>query len=507
MSVRSIAVVGGGPGGLYAARLLRLADPGLEVVVHEQGLPETTFGFGVALGARTQRNLEAADPDTLADILAAARPHDMSMRVGDAVARVPGGRLVAIARTELLAVLTRHAEKAGVDVRHGARVDADDLDADLVVLADGVSSAGRGAGAAGFGARVEVGGGLYLWAAAPFALDEALFAPATTEHGTFVAHAYPYAPDRSTFLVEVDEGTWRRAGFDRTTDATPADGSDEAALAYLSEAFRDRLGGHPLLGNRTRWLRFRTVTCERWWHGNRVLLGDAAHTAHYSIGSGTKLAMEDAIALSRAVTEEIDRDTALARYQGERKPAVERMQELARRSQRWWDAFPARAHLPVEQLTVAYMSRAGNVSLERFAASTPDVVRAGLAQYAGVPEAAVDLDAPVAWVTAQPLDGHPCRIVTRAAFADGALVDVDDPGDAWGPAADALVGRVASEGRTVWLSGRAERPALLTRLELAERLRLAGVRVVVAGPAGLLPDLAAGLASGRTDLIALEAGA
>ncbi len=503
MSARRVAVVGGGPGGLYAARLLRLADPDVEVVVHEQGLPETTFGFGVALGARTQRNLEAADPDSLQDILAAARPHDMSMRVGDRVARVPGGALVAIARTELLAVLGRHAEKAGAELRFGERVDPAELDADLVVVADGVSSATRTAGAAAFGARVDVGRGLYLWAGTDVALDEALFAPATTEHGTFVAHAYPYAPDRSTFLVEVDEATWRRAGFAATTAATAADASDEAALEYLSDAFADRLAGHRLIGNRTRWLRFRTVTCERWWRGNQVLLGDAAHTAHYSVGSGTKLAMEDAIALCGALAAEPDRDAALVRYQAERRPTVARMQDLARRSQRWWDSFPARTHLPVEQLTVAYMSRAGNVSLERFAASTPDVVRAGLAQYAGTAAAAVDLDRPVDWVATRPLDGFAGRVVTRAAVGD--VLDLGDcPADPWDPAADGLVAAAVRDGRPVWVGGAGDRPGLLTRLDLAERLRLAGARVVVEGPAELLPDLAAGLAAARTDLIALE---
>ena len=505
MNVRRVAIVGGGPGGLYAARLLRLADPGMEVVVHEQGLPETTFGFGVALGARTQRNLEAADPDTLRDILAASHPHDMSMQVGDRIARVPGGRLVAIARTELLTVLTRHAEKAGVDLRHGERVAADDLDADLIVIADGVSSAARTAHADAFGARVDVGRGIYLWAGAEFALDEALFAPATTQHGTFVAHAYPYAPDRSTFLVEVDEGAWRRAGFDRTTELTEPDASDEEALAYLSDAFADRLRGHRLIGNRTRWSRFRTVTCERWSHGNQVLLGDAAHTAHYSVGSGTKLAMEDAIALCEALAGESDRGTALARYQSERKPEVERMQDLARRSQRWWDSFPGRAHLPVDQLTIAYMTRAGNVSLDRFAASTPEVARAGLAEYAGSQPGEVDLDAPVDWVTTRPLGKFPGRIVTREAFAADAFVEVTDiPADPWGTEADELVERLTRDGRPVWLTGGSARSELLTCLDLAERLRLGHVpRVVTEGAAGLLPDLAAGLAAARTDLIAL----
>jgi anthraniloyl-CoA monooxygenase len=343
----------------------------------------------------------------------------------------------------------------------------------------------------------------------------------TTEHGTFVAHAYPYAPDRSTFLVEVDENTWRRAGFDASTEATAPDASDDTALGYLSEAFAGHLRGHPLIGNRTRWLRFRTVTCRRWAHDNRVLLGDAAHTAHYSIGSGTKLAMEDAIALCSALAGEQDRGTALARYQAERKPAVERMQHLARRSQWWWDSFPDRMRLPVDQLTVAYMTRAGNVSLERFAGSTPDVVRAGLAQYADAPPTHVDLDEPVEWVLRRPLvcgDGEFAeRVVDRGRFHLGDSVSDEDgriplivvdrvPVDPWDADADALVDRVraglADGARGAWVTGPADRDCLLTRLDVAERLRAAGALVVTEGPAPLVADLAAGLASGRTDLVA-----
>ena len=297
-----VAVLGGGPGGLYAARLLKLARPGTEVVVHEQGVPDETFGFGVGLAARTQRRLEEADPATLRDILACSYSHDMRMRVGGREAGMSVSSLVAVGRAELLGVLQRHAEDAGVKLEFGVRRTADELDADLVIAADGVGSATRSASEEAFGAEVEPGTGWYLWAGTDVALDHALFAPERTEHGVFVTHAYPYAPDRSTFLVETDEATWRKAGFrDEHGETTPADASDDAALAYLSDVFAPHLGGHRLIGNRTRWLQFRTVRCARWHDGRTVLLGDAAHTAHYSVGSGTKLAMEDAIALVSAL--------------------------------------------------------------------------------------------------------------------------------------------------------------------------------------------------------------
>jgi anthraniloyl-CoA monooxygenase len=490
MQVRRVAVLGGGPGGLYAARLLKLADPTCAVTVHEQGEPDATFGFGVGLAAGTQRKLEAADPDTLREIVATGYRHDMTMRVGDDVARVHNDRLVGVARTELLAILQRHAEKAGVELEFGSRRTVADLDADVVIAADGVGSATREQGS--FGAHVETGRGLYLWCGTDFPLDDAVFAPVETEHGVFVTHAYPYSGGRqedgsSTFLVETDEATWRRAGFD-ATDVAP-DGSDEVSLRYLERAFAVLLRGRPLIGNRTRWLRFRTVRCDRWSDGRTVLLGDAAHTAHYSIGSGTKLAMEDAIALVEALRE----PESFATYERVRRPAVERLQELARRSQLWWESFADRLHLPVDRLMVAYMSRAGNVPLERFAATGPDVVQTALRRYGGDPGPA----GPAA-ITDWVIERQPAAR-DRLEPIDVGLVD---PWDAEG---DAVVARALGSGAAGFrLTGPSERGSVLTRLDLAERLRSATGRFVeVDGPAQLRDDLAAGLVSGRADRVTI----
>jgi anthraniloyl-CoA monooxygenase len=515
-----IAVLGGGPGGLYAARLLKLADPGCEVTVYEQGIPDETFGFGVGLAGRTLQSLEAADPDTLRDIVAAGWPHDMEMHAGGQVARVRNGNLIAIARTELLAILQRHADKAGVTLRFAERAGPGDVDADLVVAADGAGSAARDGLAAELGVSIEQGAGLYLWCGTDFALDSALFAPVATEHGIFVTHAYPYGPDRSTFLIETGEDTWRRAGFDATTERTPPDSSDEQSLAYLEKAFSAELRGHRLIGNRTRWLRFRTVHCARWRHGTTVLIGDAAHTAHYSIGSGTKLAMGDAIELRAALATGPDLAAALSRYEQVRQPQVRRLQQIARRSQLWWESFPRRLDKPAAALMLAYMTRAGNVSLERFARSTPDVTRAGLAHYAGQEPAAMPARDLVDWVLRQPfrsggivlpgrvLDGAPLDGATPDGAASAGLVRLaQPPGNPWGPGADALV-QQARGGTGCLLTGPADRDAVLTRLELGERLRMetAGP-VVVQGPKCLRADLAAGLACGRADLIAFDAEA
>lgn len=526
MRLDSIAVLGGGPGGLYAARLFKLAHPGARVRVYEQSIPERTFGFGVAVAGRTQRNLEAADPVTQADIIAAGRPHDMRMIVGDQAARVHNGALIGIARPELLAVLSRHAEQAGVELHHGERRTLADIDADLVIAADGVSSQTRADHAEDFGAQVEVADGLYLWAGADFALETAIFAPVTTDHGTFVTHAYPYAADRSTFLIETDEATWRAAGFDATTEATPPDESDTAALAYLQEAFAEHLHGHHLIGNRTRWLRFRTVHCERWTRGNAVLLGDAAHTAHYSVGSGTKLAMEDAIALRDAVAAADDLPTALARYERDRRPQVERLQELARRSRLWWDSFPRRTSLPVDQLMLAYMTRAGNVGLQRFAGTNPDIVRRGLGQFADLDPAHVPVEHVVDWVLGQPAKHAdrawprrvlrasdrdqlstpaPADVAAPPAGADLARVEVSLT-DPWSAPGDALITRlgdlVPAGWQGFWLTGPTDRGSLLTRLDVGERLRAeTGGLVVVDGPAEFTDDLAAGVAAARADLV------
>lgn len=540
MELQCVAVLGGGPGGLYAARLLKLARPSCEVVVHEQGVPDETFGFGVGLAARTQRRLAEADPASLDDILAGAWPHDMRMRVGAREAGMDVSSLVAVGRADLLAVLQRHAEDAGVKLEFGARRSAAELDADLVIAADGVGSATRSAG--DFGAEVETGSGWYLWAGTDVALDHALFAPERTEHGVFVTHAYPYAAERSTFLVETDEATWRSAGFDRTTAALSADESDSVALDYLSDVFARHLGGHRLIGNRTRWLQFRTVRCARWHGGRTVLLGDAAHTAHYSVGSGTKLAMEDAIALVDALQTADDLETALTAYTEVRRPAVARIQDIAERSRRWWESFPQRLELPVEQLLVAYMSRAGNVPLDRFAASSPEVAYSALQQWSGEPcqkspvaaiqrpETGVDhplVDHPLAeWVLTRPLRpstpgqepvpaddtvgarGFDSRVVPDDPGAlDATVLDVGtDPrpsGDE--EAVEDAVHRGASITGCVWLTGGDDRSSVLTRLEIAERLRRrTDALVVVAGPEGLREDLADGLVADRTHLVAFR---
>ncbi|MCF3936799.1 FAD-dependent monooxygenase [Gordonia tangerina] len=508
MNLRRIAVLGGGPGGLYAARLLKRSHPDADVTVYEQGSPDTTFGFGVGLASRTQRNLREADPASLDAIVDVSHPHEMSMQVGDDVARLSHGELLAIARTTLLEVLQRHAADVGVRLEFGQRRSVGEIDADLIIAADGVNSATRADLATEFRPHITTGDGLYLWCGTDFALPSAIFTPVTTEHGTFVAHAYPYAADRSTFLIETDENTWCKAGFDASTAATAAADSDEASLRYLEKAFAQTLGGHRLIGNRTRWMRFRTVTCERWHTGNVVLLGDAAHTAHYSIGSGTKLAMEDAIALDRAVGDASNLEDALTAYEAARRPGVEYLQSIAARSELWWESFPSRTDIPVEQLMIAYMTRAGKVGLDRFVSSAPDVATRGLADYAGVDPARVPAERLADWVLARPLARHGLTFPRRTAPQSlrdepGTEVITVDLGAAWGAGADDIVARSAGAS-VLWLTGSADRSAVLTRLDLGERLRRETAAVVVVeAPTDAQDDLVAGLVSLRADLVCI----
>ena len=508
MRLTSIAVLGGGPGGLYAARLLKVGHPDAQVDLYEQGVPDKTFGFGVGLAARTQRNLHDADSASFQAIADASYPHEMSMQVDGRVAQLPHGNLRAIARSTLLRVLQASAEQAGVRLHFGARCDVRAIDADLMVAADGVGSGTREAFAAEFQREIATGAGLHLWCGTEFALPTALFTPVRTEHGTFVAHAYPYAPDRSTFLVETDETTWRNAGFDVSTEQTRPTDSDNMSLRYLERAFAEALDGHRLIGNRTRWQRFRTVKCGSWHLGNVVLLGDAAHTSHYSIGSGTKLAMEDAIALAIALRQADDLASALADYEARRRPAVAHLQEAADRSRMWWESFPERTHLPVAQLMLAYLTRAGKIDIEQVARNAPALARHSLADFAGVEARVVPESDLTEWILGQPVthEGvtHPRRTahdeLRDAATTETLDIDYES---AWGPQADALVG-APPDANTLWLTGSPDRAALLVRLDLAERLRRAARSlIVVEGSRRDIGDLAAGLASERTHLVAV----
>jgi anthraniloyl-CoA monooxygenase len=539
MQLGRVEVIGGGPAGLFAARLIKERTPQARVRVTERSVPDDTFGFGVAFTARTLRAVAEAERVTFDRLVEASVPMPpQEMLIDGMSVRAKGtGGGIAIARSRLLAVLLDEAVRAGVEVDLGAERNLDEVrDADLVIAADGAGSRTRAELAEHVGGRVVPGRGVFMWLGCATRLESNLFVPVRTEHGLFTIHGYPYAEERSTLGVEADVETWRRAGMDTSTDRTSLTESDAFSIDYLQKAFTDALSGAELLGNRSRWVQFRTVSLPRWHHENVVLIGDAAHTAHYSVGSGTKMALEDAIVLADSLStgEDLPLAGALWRYEEIRRPRVEVLQDAAVRSQRWWDSIGQRLDLPAPQLMLAYLSRGGVVSASRLAQSDPGLLRAGLAAFAGVEPADDDLAHVRTWVLNQPCeraalrtsgrvvneDGQAgyCEVqdepsavtVLRSACPDDALAavletDVDDP---WSPAADEVLDRcfaLAGAGADgIRLGGRPGRPALLDRLALAERIRRqTKLFTVVGAPAGHIDDLVDGIVAGRVDLVAI----
>ncbi|MFK0232970.1 bifunctional salicylyl-CoA 5-hydroxylase/oxidoreductase [Streptomyces vinaceus] len=355
-SALRVAVVGGGPGGLYAAALL--ARQGHTVEVWEKNAPEDTFGFGVVLSDETLGGIERADTVVYAALGAEfVRWDDIDIVHRGRLLTSGGHGFAALGRRRLLEIL--HERCAGLGVRLRFRTPAPAAAAlaasyDLVVAADGVHSATRQGGAAHFRPTLTSGQCRYIWLAADFAFDAFRFEIAETEHGVMQLHAYPYSADASTVIVEMHEDVWRAAGFDLCDEAESA--------ARCAKIFGEALGGRPLHGNRSAWTEFRTVANERWSHGNVVLLGDAAHTAHFSIGSGTKLAVEDALALAGAVAAEPDVPAALAAYEAARRPAVASTQRAAAASMRWFEELAGYVDQPARQFAFNLLTRSRRVT-------------------------------------------------------------------------------------------------------------------------------------------------
>ncbi|MEV7286085.1 bifunctional salicylyl-CoA 5-hydroxylase/oxidoreductase [Streptomyces sp. NPDC093252] len=358
-----VAIAGGGPGGLYTAALLKRLDPTRHITVYERNAPDDTFGFGVVLSDETLGGIEHADPvvhdalqrdfirwDTI-DIVHHSSPHHSTPHT------TGGHGFAALGRHRLLEILHDRCRSLGVDLRFRTPAPHPDHLAathDLVVAADGVNSTIREIHAGTFRPRITPHRCRYLWLAADLAFDAFRFEIAETEHGVIQLHGYPYAPAASTVIVEMREEVWRAAGF--------AGLGVEESAARCATLFADALHGHPLRSRNSAWTTFRTVVNARWSHGTTVLLGDAAHTAHFSIGSGTKLAVEDALALAAALEEHPALPDALAAYEAERRPVVASTQRAARASLEWFEDLGRRLGRPPRQFAFDLLTRSRRVT-------------------------------------------------------------------------------------------------------------------------------------------------
>ncbi|MFA3836207.1 bifunctional salicylyl-CoA 5-hydroxylase/oxidoreductase [Streptomyces aureus] len=353
-----VAVIGGGPGGLYAAALLKRLDPRRDITVWERNAPDDTFGFGVVLSDETLGGIEDADPVVHAALQAEFVRWDDIDVVHRGTRHTSGGHgFAALGRRRLLEILHERCRQLGVNLRFRSEApSAADLarDHDLVVAADGVHSATREAHADTFRPRVEEHRCRYIWLAADFAFDAFRFEIAETEHGVMQLHGYPYTGGDSTAIVEMREEVWRAAGFDEL------DVSE--SVERCAKIFTEALGGRGLRSNNSAWTAFRTVVNEKWSHGNVVLVGDAAHTAHFSIGSGTKLAVEDALALAACLQEQPTTAEALAAYEAERRPVVASTQRAARASLEWFENIGLYLDQPARQFAFNLLTRSRRVT-------------------------------------------------------------------------------------------------------------------------------------------------
>jgi anthraniloyl-CoA monooxygenase len=379
-----IGIVGGGPAGLYFALLMKRLDSSSEIRVVEQNSVGATFGFGVVFSDRALSFLQDADPDSYADLDRRLQTWDDQVIVHrDERVRIDGIGFSGIARLELLQVLQDHCHRRGVALEFERRLP--DLsafaDCDLVVGADGVNSVVREACRDPLDPSIGFLSNRYVWYGTAQLFDALTLTFRENADGVFVAHHYRYAPHRSTFVVECDAATWEKAGL--------ASMSEDESRRYCEAVFAPDLGGHPLLTNRSLWITFKVVTNRRWSQDNVVLIGDALRTVHFSIGSGTRNALEDAIALFRAFeTHGADVPAALQAFEEVRRPGVEKFLKVAERSYAWYERFREKMQLDPLPFAYDYLMRGGRIRHERLKKRSPLFVAAYETRMASRPAAA-----------------------------------------------------------------------------------------------------------------------
>ncbi|HEY2298743.1 MAG TPA: FAD-dependent monooxygenase, partial [Jatrophihabitans sp.] len=365
-----IAVVGGGPGGLYFAALMKQLDANHDITVWERNARDDTFGFGVVFSDETLGGIEHADERIFTQMQAEfARWDDIDVHFRGRTLTSGGHGFAAMSRKRLLEILQDRGAGLGVRLHFCTPApDVADLAAeyDLVVACDGVNSAVRTAYAQRFRPSLEQRQCKYMWLGTSRVFDAFKFYVRETPHGVMQIHGYPYDARGSTFIVEMNDAVWRRAGFDAFADREFRSGeSDEKSVDLIRDWFADVLDGHDVLMNNSKWLNFTTVRNKTWRHGNIVLMGDAAHTAHFSIGSGTKLALEDAIELARSIGQHPgDLAAALKHYEDLRSIEVLKIQNAARNSTEWFEHVDRYVNLPPEQFAYSLLTRSQRISHE-----------------------------------------------------------------------------------------------------------------------------------------------
>jgi 2-polyprenyl-6-methoxyphenol hydroxylase-like FAD-dependent oxidoreductase len=365
-----ILIVGAGPAGLYLGYLLKRQRPDAEIRIVEQNPPDSTFGFGVVFSERALEFLREDDAETY-DLVAPAMETwtDLTVVHRGQPIRIDGIGFAAIGRLDLLRLLRRRTAAAGVVPEFlraiGSREELAGYD--LVVGADGVNSFVRGCYAERFGTTIRSLSNKFAWYGTTKGFDTLTQTFVATELGHFNAHHYRHSRNMSTFVFECDAATWERARF-RSLD-------EAATIARCAQVFAATLDGHPLVSNRSIWRNFPVVRNERWSVDNVVLVGDALHTAHFSIGSGTRLAMEDAIALAKALRDHPRnvRD-ALGAFEAARRPILEKLVAAANASGEWYERFPEHMRLPPWEFAMSYIQRSGRIDRERLRALSPRFV-------------------------------------------------------------------------------------------------------------------------------------
>jgi anthraniloyl-CoA monooxygenase len=373
-----INIIGGGPAGMYFAILMKKADPACQITVYERNGPDDTFGWGVVFSGKTLANLRAADEESHAEITRnfAAWDNVDVVHHGKKIS-IHGNSFSGIARLQLLKILQRRCEQLGIESLFRTEIaDLESLrtECDLLVAADGVNSTARKQYAAQFGPSLDVRPNRYIWYGTNKLFHGLTLTFRENDGGVFAAHSYKFNQTTSTFIIECDPQTWDAAGF--------AAMNDDETRQYLERVFAEDLAKQSLLSNNSKWLNFLLVKNANWSFENVILLGDALHTAHFSIGSGTKLALEDAIALFDCLRKKERVSDALMEFELTRKPVIEAYQAAAHDSMIWFEHAGDYMHLSPIELAYSLMTRSGRVDREDLKRRDPEFITAYEAQTA-----------------------------------------------------------------------------------------------------------------------------